>query len=247
MQPLDPPPLLQPHYQPSSLIRGGPSQCPASVLSPYGFFRLSFSLYIRTTGSRSSAREPEPDSRLLYAGRRLPSYQVSGRLVPGELKAPGFDEHCCSLRRFNRGSLAFVSLTLTCSGYFPVALTPMLTTTAFDRSSLEWFGTRSWKPIPKDLPSSPVQLVHIWSAHSEPPFRAPAAHSKRSAPFANTVPEKSLKRRPQFLHLYFWQSGSESLCPFFLTRFEVHAGQQMPCGHLSFLRKSKHFSGAIRS
>jgi len=184
MQPLDPPPLLQPHYQPSSLIRGGPSQCPASVLSPYGFFRLSFSLYIRTTGSRSSAREPEPDSRLLYAGRRLPSYQVSGRLVPGELKAPGFDEHCCSLRRFNRGSLAFVSLTLTCSGYFPVALTPMLTTTAFDRSSLEWFGTRSWKPIPKDLPSSPVQLVHIWSAHSEPPFRAPAAHSKRSAPFS---------------------------------------------------------------
>ena len=34
------------------------------------------------------------------------------------------------------------------------ALTPMLTTIAFDYSSWEWFGVRSWKLTPKDLPSS---------------------------------------------------------------------------------------------
>ena len=40
----------------------------------------------------------------------------------------------------------------------------MLTTTAFDRSSLEWFGARSWKPTPKGLPSSLVQLRRRSSA-----------------------------------------------------------------------------------
>ena len=93
IQPLDPPPLLQPHYRPSLLIRGGPPQRSASVLSPRGLCHLCFSLAIGATGSRSSAREPKPDSRLLYAGRRLPGNQVSGRLVPGVLEAPGFDEH----------------------------------------------------------------------------------------------------------------------------------------------------------
>jgi hypothetical protein len=109
MQPLDPTPLLQPHYRPSSLIRAGPPQCPASVRSPHGFCRLCFSLHIRTTGSRSSTREPGSDSRLLYTGRRLPSCQVSDRLIPEGNEAPGFDEQFCALRCFNGGSLAFVS------------------------------------------------------------------------------------------------------------------------------------------
>ena len=39
--------MLQPHYRPSSLIRVGPPQCPASVLSPRGFSHLCFSLGIR--------------------------------------------------------------------------------------------------------------------------------------------------------------------------------------------------------
>src|ERR1700704_1692611 len=86
-QPPDPTPLLQPHYQPSSLVRVGPSQCSASVLSPRGFYHLCFSLYIGTTGSRSSTQEPGSASRPLYAGRRLPSNQVSGRLVPGDQTA----------------------------------------------------------------------------------------------------------------------------------------------------------------
>src|SRR4030095_4617673 len=92
IQPLDPTPLLRPHDQPSALLQVGPSQCPASVRSPCGFYHLCFSLYIRATGSRSSAREPGSASRLLYAGRRLPSNQVSGRLVSGDGNAPDFGD-----------------------------------------------------------------------------------------------------------------------------------------------------------
>lgn len=47
IQTLDPTPLLQPNYQPSSLLRVGPPQCSASVLSPRGFCHLCFSLRIR--------------------------------------------------------------------------------------------------------------------------------------------------------------------------------------------------------
>lgn len=92
MQPLDPTPSLQPHYQPSSLLQVGPSQCSASVLSPRGFCHLCFSLDIGTTGSRSSTQKPESGSRPLYAGRRLPNSQVPGKLVPGDRNAPGFDD-----------------------------------------------------------------------------------------------------------------------------------------------------------
>ena len=58
MQPLDPPLSLQPHYQPSSLVRIGPPQCCASVLSRRGFRHLCFSLDVATTGSRSSTQKP---------------------------------------------------------------------------------------------------------------------------------------------------------------------------------------------
>src|ERR1039458_304523 len=37
IRPPDPIPSLQSHYEPSSLIRIGPPQCSASVLSPRGF------------------------------------------------------------------------------------------------------------------------------------------------------------------------------------------------------------------
>jgi len=47
MQPLDPAPLLRPHYRPSSLVRAGPPQCSASVLSPHGSHHLCFSLGIQ--------------------------------------------------------------------------------------------------------------------------------------------------------------------------------------------------------
>ena len=84
MRPHDPTPSLQPHYEPSSLLRVGPPQCSASVRSPRGFRRLSFSLRIRATGSCSSAQQPASASRPLYAGRRPHSHQAPRGLVPGE-------------------------------------------------------------------------------------------------------------------------------------------------------------------
>ena len=77
MRPPDPTPSLQPHYEPSSLLRVGPPQCSASVRSPRGFGRLGFSLNIRATGSCSSAQQPASASRPLYAGRRPLSHQAS--------------------------------------------------------------------------------------------------------------------------------------------------------------------------
>ena len=57
----------------------------------------------------------------------------------------------------------------------------MLTTTALYCSSFEWFGACSWKPTPKGLPSSLVQLMHKVLVHLEL-LCAPAAHFQ----FANS-------------------------------------------------------------
>src|SRR5580693_1169356 len=91
--PPDPIPLLRPHYELSLLLRIGPSQCPASVISPHGFLRLCFSLYIGATGSCSSAAVPASDSRPLNAGCRPPNHQASGGLVPEGRHTSGFDNN----------------------------------------------------------------------------------------------------------------------------------------------------------
>src|SRR6266699_3877300 len=106
--------LIQPRYEPSSLLRIGPPQCSASVLSPRGFRRFSFSLGIRATGSCSSAQKPASDSRPLHAGRRLPSHQAPDRLVPEGLHAPGFDDAMLLYDASSKGSLSFVSRMFTC-------------------------------------------------------------------------------------------------------------------------------------
>ena len=139
IQRLDSIPLLQPHYQPSSLLRIDPPQCSASVLWPCGFCHLVFSLGIGTTGSRSSIQKPETDSRPLYAGCHLPSNQVTGKLVPGDRNAPGFGNNNMVYDASSKGSLSFVSLFHTCSRYSLDTLTPTLTTTALYCSSLGWF------------------------------------------------------------------------------------------------------------
>jgi len=167
MQPLDPAPLLQPHYRPSSLERTGPPQSLSSVLSPYGFRHLNFSLERTFTvsgkrsllhpspGSRSSAQEPGPGSRPLHAGCRAPSNQVSGALIPEEQTAPGSGS-IYTYRRVIEGLLALVSPDRTCPDLYPRTLPPTLTTAV----SLEWFEARSWKLASKDLRSSLTQLMH---------------------------------------------------------------------------------------
>src|SRR5258708_23574756 len=82
VRPPDPIPSLQPGYEPSSLLRIGPLQCSASVLSPRGSRRLGFSLAIRATGSCTSTHKPAFDSPPLYAVLRPPTHQSPGRLIP---------------------------------------------------------------------------------------------------------------------------------------------------------------------
>ena len=60
---------------------------------------------------------------------------------------------------------SFLSIQLFCpvplpAWRYPQALTPTLTTAAFDRSSLGWFEARSWKLASKGPPSSLTQLMH---------------------------------------------------------------------------------------
>ncbi len=172
MQPLDPAPLLQPHYRPSSLVRAGPPQTLASVLSPHGFRHLYFSLKRTFTasgkrslshpspGSRSSAQEPGSGSRPLYAGRRAPSNQVSGALIPEGFAAPGFGSNFGLSTRHRRVCFRSSPRTIPARSLYLRTLTPTLTTTALDRSSLGWFEARSWKLASKGLPSSLTQLVH---------------------------------------------------------------------------------------
>ncbi len=82
-QPLDPAPLLQPHYRPSSLVRAGPprklalaslhlivsasasgSGYLASVRSPHGFRHLCFSVKRTfTVSGKRSRSHPSPGSR----------------------------------------------------------------------------------------------------------------------------------------------------------------------------------------
>jgi hypothetical protein len=178
MQPPDSTPLLQSHYRPSSLIRVDPPQCPASVRSPHGFCRLCFSLSIRTTGSRSSTREPGSDSRLLYTGRRLPSCQESSRLIPEGSEAPGFDERFCALRCFSGGSLAFVSP----DPYLLEVHPRSFDSNAHYRRLLTAAAWSGLKPAPgsrlrRAFLHLPCSFMHSGSALAELPFRAPAAHS----------------------------------------------------------------------
>ena len=158
MRRLDPPPLLRLHYQPSSLVLGGPSQCSASVRSPHGVCRLCFSLGIETTGSRSSAQEHGSESGSLYAGRRLPSHQAPGRLVPGDGDAPGFDDKSLDYHASSKAHFRSPLLIHTCLRYVLNALTPILLNAALDRSILGWFGVHTWRPTPNGPPSSLVQL-----------------------------------------------------------------------------------------
>ena len=87
---------------PSSLIRIGPSQCSASVLSPRGFGRLRFSLGIGATGSRSSVRKPVSD--FTPPLRRSPPAQSSGtqRTCPRRIARPWFRRHLNSITTRHR-------------------------------------------------------------------------------------------------------------------------------------------------
>jgi hypothetical protein len=161
---------------PSSLLRIGPPQCFASVLSPHGFRHLCFSLGIEATGSCSSAKKPASDSRPLHAGRRPPSHQAPDRLIPEGPYAPGFDDIWIFNDASSMGLLSFVSRTHTCSRCFLELWLqrspPWLFTTA------AWSGLR---PAPESR--SRGAFPHLfrsfttWLPWYEPPFHLSLQHT----------------------------------------------------------------------
>src|ERR1700731_3672607 len=92
VRPPDPTPSLQPHYEPSSLLRIGPPQCSALGLSPCCCSPLELVPWHQSDWFLRFAPNACIDLRPLFAGRRLPSHQAHGRLVPGSTHVPGFDD-----------------------------------------------------------------------------------------------------------------------------------------------------------
>ena len=121
----------------SSLIRATPPQCLASVLRFLWVLHLNGSLCIKATGSRSSVRKPESDSRHLHAGHRLGSLQGNPQTDPGSSARPRFRCHVVGSRRVNSGSRSFVFLIHTCRVKLDVS--PTLTTITLNDSRLGSF------------------------------------------------------------------------------------------------------------
>lgn len=97
----------------STLLRVDPPQCLTSVLSSLWDSHLDFSLVIKTTGSRSSARKPRLGSRHLYAEHHLPRIQIPGKFIPKKRGVLGFDVNYITLRRVSSDSLVLVFLIYT--------------------------------------------------------------------------------------------------------------------------------------
>ena len=139
MQPLDPVPLLQPHYRPSSLERTGPPQNLSSVLSPYGFRHLCFSLGIQAlvpvVPHKSLDRVHAPFTPA--AARPVTKYPAhSSQRIRSPLVPAAF----IPIDASSKGLLSLVSPDRTCLEIYLQTFTPTLTTAAFDRSS--WSGLK---------------------------------------------------------------------------------------------------------
>src|ERR1700730_9075602 len=121
--------------------------------------RLSFSLGIGATGSCSSAQKPASDSRPLFAGRRLPSHQAHGRLVPGSTHVPGFDDDL-HLRRVFEG---FTFVRLSDAHLLKVRLE--LSSNAHHRGSLPQQLGVVWDLLLKTDPEGPALIFHAAYPH----------------------------------------------------------------------------------
>jgi hypothetical protein len=131
----------------------------------------------KENASAADASSTRRRSRLAASTRH--GIQVNGHLS-WRISSRNFGSRPAHFRRVLTLPLALLARTIlihTCSRYILNALTPTLTTTALYRSSLEWFEARSWKPTPKDLPSSLMQLRHNPLVHGEPPSCVQLRHT----------------------------------------------------------------------
>src|SRR5215207_820789 len=185
--PGDPPPWLHPRYQASSLLRGGPPLCPASVRSPLAGLLLG-DLPLPADGQTDqpacrgdrfpcSTQEPEPRSRHLHAGHHLASRQAPARLVPEQLLDPGFDViQAVSTRHQWFASARLRDSHLTRSRR---AVSATLTTPALDRRSLRWFAASPCRAATGGPPPSLVQhRSRAVFATSKPSFTFMAHRSR---------------------------------------------------------------------
>jgi len=128
--------------------------------------------------------------------------------VPGQRLEPGFDDipMLSTLhQRFTCVRLLDTHLTASLVRLFPDRSLPGLLTQAASGR----FGTWSCNPIPKGLPSSPVQQgCFKLASTSRPPFRAVVAHSR-----SRSVPRGGAAKRTYPARMWLRCSGTGRRSP----------------------------------
>ena len=150
---------------PSPLLRGGPSPCRASVLSPSQFQLLGVlpsaagvntpAGAITARGSHVSCQRPDRARATSVPGNRQGSKQVSPWLFPGQQLDPGYD-----CRRYAYDTSAVVhsrspsrSPPDASRAPFPWCSSPRL----IHRSNPRWFTASPCRAAAEGLPPSPAQ------------------------------------------------------------------------------------------
>ena len=150
---------------PSPLLRGGPSPCRASVLSPSQFQLLGVlpsaagvntpAGAITARGSHVSCQRPDRTRATSMPGNRQGSKQVSPWLFPGQQLDPGYD-----CRRYAYDTSAVVhsrspsrSPPDASRAPFPWCSSPRL----IHRSNPRWFTASPCRAAAEGLPPSPAQ------------------------------------------------------------------------------------------
>ena len=150
---------------PSPLLRGGPSPCRASVLSPSQFQLLGVlpsaagvntpAGAITARGSHVSCQRPDRARATSVPGNRQGSKQVSPWLFPGQQLDPGYD-----CRRYAYDTSAVVhsrspsrSPPDASRAPFPWCSSPRL----IHRSNPRWFTASPCRAAVEGLPPSPAQ------------------------------------------------------------------------------------------
>ena len=150
---------------PSPLLRGGPSPCRASVLSPSQFQLLGVlpsaagvntpAGAITVRGSHVSCQRPDRARATSVPGNRQGSKQVSPWLFPGQQLDPGYD-----CRRYAYDTPAVVhsrspsrSPPDASRAPFPWCSSPRL----IHRSNPRWFTASPCRAAAEGLPPSPAQ------------------------------------------------------------------------------------------
>ena len=140
----------------SSLIRGDPPLCSASVLSLLWVLHLNFSLNIGATASHV----PRKSQDKIHAAFMPDAVWTVNRFPPNLSRINDYSPVLTPSLRFRTLHQRFVCTHLSYPHLIPSCGTfsSTLTTTALYHSSLRWFEACSCKPAPRDLPSSLAQL-----------------------------------------------------------------------------------------